>query len=68
MDNLKREMNAATPDDPKAVRTVVSTYETALASASHSSSEFRTLRWQYYVPIADLLDAAAVQHGWEFYR
>lgn len=68
MDDLKRMVNAATPDDPETVRTVVSTYEMVLSSAPRSSSTSRKLRWQYYGLIADLLDETAVQHGWRFYK
>lgn len=67
MDDLTQIWNDATPDDPESVRTVVSAYETALTATSRSASDSRTLRWQYYQPIADLLEQTAIQHGWTFY-
>ncbi|MFC7164971.1 hypothetical protein [Halospeciosus flavus] len=67
MDELDQVVTNATPEEPDSVRTVVATYEEALTSTSNSSSDLRSLRWQYYRPIANLLEKTALQHGWAFY-
>lgn len=68
MDDLQTALNDATPEDPGSVRTAVSAYETALDSGSNSYPGSRTLRWRYYRPLADLLDATARQQGWAVFE
>lgn len=67
MENLDQIVSDATPDEPSSVRNVVASYENALSSTPHSSPDFRSLRWQYYRPITDLLERTGLQHGWAFY-